>query len=98
MSGIWSNYRGMSASCFTRAGAYNGTYSATVSTDGELTLSVVDTQGRTGWLCKNVPFCGTQESYVSFNTYGVTGYYLASTGDEGGASTVFSCSQNFPAF
>ncbi|MDH0051023.1 hypothetical protein [Comamonas terrigena] len=52
----------------------------------------------TGWLCKNVPFCGTQESYVSFNTYGVTGYYLASTGDEGGASTVFSCSQNFPAF
>lgn len=98
MSGIWSNYRGMSASCFTRAGAYNGTYSATVSIDGELTLSVVDTQGRTGWLCKNVPFCGTPESYVSFNTYGVTGYYLASTNDEGGASTAFSCGQNFPAF
>ena len=98
MSGIWSNYKGMTASCLTLAGGDNGTYSASVSTDGQLTLSIVDTRGQRLALCTNVPYCGGQNQYVSFNTYGVTGYYLSSTNDDGGASQAFTCSQNFPAF
>ena len=98
MSGIWSNYKGMTASCVTYSGGYNATYSATVSADGELTLSIVNTRGVTQALCKNVPFCGLATAYVSFNTYGVTGYYLSSSNDDGGATQAFTCNQNFPAF
>lgn len=98
MSGIWSNYKGMTASCYTMAGAYNGTYTASVSTTGQLTLSIVNTRGITQALCTNIPFCGGPNFYVSFNTYGVTGYYLGSTNDDGGATQAFTCSQNFPAF
>lgn len=97
MSGIWSNYRGMTASCKTLAGGYYGTYTASVSADGQLTLSVVNTQGKVQALCRNIPVCDNNGGItVSFNTYGVYGKYVAS--DYDGYTQSFVCSQNFPAF
>lgn len=98
MSGIWSKYKGMSASCVTYAGGYNGTYKASVSFDGQLTLSVVNTQGKVVVQCQNVPTCSIGTTTVSINSYGVFGSHTSYTGDEGGTSQNSQCSQYFPAF
>lgn len=77
------------------AGGYYGDYSARVSMDGHLYLSIVDTQGRTQASCTNTPVCGSDYFYVAFNTFGVSGFF-ADPGD--GNTRSHECRQNFPAF
>lgn len=94
MSGIWSKYKGMTASCVTYVGVYKGTFRASVSNDGQLTLSVINTQGKVIAHCQNVPTCTNKATTVSINAYGVFGSHTPNTGDGQNSQ----CSQYFPVY